>query len=272
MIINPYASLEDFKSHTTPRGQTVVVDVLDDRLVSDILDEAARQVDSECHRTFYPRYETRWFDVPVYQNSPRTLFLDDDLLEAVKVTNGDTNEVLPAVYNLKPKNYSPHYAIQIIGPTSIFWIFNGIGNIEKVISVEGWWGFHNRYGQRAWTVCGTLAAAITTTTSLSFTLSAGHTLKADSIVKIDAEIMNISATNLGGATAIQRGDNGSTAATHLISVPVYVWNVQPEIRLNTLQRAEKIYQERLGVTYGGNNAAKTKYEVNDITGFIKVIS
>ena len=245
-IINPYATLDEFKQYTTPRGQTAAYDAVDDGVISNIIQDASRYIDDQCRRTFYPRYETRWFDVPVYQNSPRLLFLDDDLLESVKITNGDGNEVLPAVYNLKPKNYSPHYAVQIIGPTSIFWIFNSIGNIEKVISIEAWWGFHNRYEERAWSSVGTLGAAISDTTGLTLTMTAGHTLSADCIVKIDKEIFNV--TNVAGntVTVLQRGDNRSTAATHLISTTVSRWNVVPDVHNATLQLAQSLYQLRLG--------------------------
>ena len=260
---NLLATLAEYHAHATPRGQTVTTDATDDAQVYKFLDDAARDAETQCHRTFYPRYETRWFDVPVYINSPRELFLDDDLLEVVKVTNGDGNEVLSTVYNLKPKNYSPHYAIQMIGPTSVFWIFNGIGNIEKVISVEGWWGFHNRYEQRAWTQVGTLGAAMASVSTLQFTLTTGHSLVTDSIIKIDTEILNINTIGTTSMTANQRGDNGSTAATHLISAPVYVWNVVPDIKVKVLQKAEKYYQERLG------GPGKAKYDDPDYTGYVR---
>ena len=352
-MINPYASLADYRSFTTPRGQVVITDAGDDILLADILADEARNIDELCHRTFYPRYEIRWFDVPVYTNSPRNLFLDDDLLEPVTITNGDGNIVSPTVYNLKPKNYSPHYAIQLIGPTSIFWIFNPVGNIEKVISVEGWWGFHNRYTQRAWTLAGTLGAAVPDLTSLNLTMTAGHSLVGDQIIKVDSELFNLqpatsiliaSSTNaspieittatahgltdgaqvtisahsvntnangtwtiawvsttkftltgstgngIGGATGTvtsgsilnntftcnQRGDNGSTAATHLTSAPVYLWNVQTEIKHATIQNAQKVYMERLGVTRpiagAGAVAQTTKYVQADVSPFIRLIS
>jgi hypothetical protein len=329
-MINPYTTLAEFKQFATARGQTASTDPNDDANIQMIIENVSRYFDDATHRTFYPRYETRYFDVPILQNSPRNLFLDDDLLQEVSIINGDTQDLVTMstslggkVYNLKPKNYYPKYAIQIIGPASIFWIFNGIGSVEKVIAVTGWWGFHNKYDQRGWTAIGTLSAAITDTTSTSFSLTAGHTLVPDKIVKIDNEIMNISTvqslaiasstnatpieittstphglatgnqvvianhlvnTNANGTWVItwvsttkftltgsvgngvgaatgtvlsnsvasntfsvnQRGDNGSTAATHLVNAPVYVWNVQPEIKMATLMTVQSIYSERSG--------------------------
>jgi hypothetical protein len=270
-IVNPYASLAEYTNYVTPRGQSVTTDTTDDATMSAILDQAAREVETRCgNRTFYPRYEKRYYDVPVYQNSPRILFLDDDLLEVVTITNGDKNVVTSDLYNLKPKNYSPHYAIQLIGPISVFWIFDVTnGNIEKVISVEGWWGFHNRYEQRAWTLAGTIATAITTTTATSITMTAGHTLVKDTIIKIDNEIFNL--TNVSSNTlTVTRGDNGSTAATHLILAPVYVWNVQPEIKIATMMLAQSIYQQRFGITtVFGAGGGKTEYPEPDLHGFLR---
>jgi hypothetical protein len=185
--------------------------------------------------------------------------LDDDLLEEVQIINGDTTDITSLttslggkVYNLRPKNISPHYAIQLIGPTYIFWIFNGIGAIEWVISVKGWWGFHNQYIQRGWTAIDTLSAAITDTTGLTMSTTLGSTFTND-IFKIDTEIFNAANSNqtTGVITVNQRGDNGSTAATHLNGATLYRWAVQPEIKQIVLETVLNIYQTRAGQSSNG---------------------
>jgi hypothetical protein len=323
-LINPLCTLAEVKNWLTTRStsQYQKVDPTDDANIEKLIQGVSDYFNDQCRRTFYPRYEKRYYDVPVYQNSPRNLFLDDDLLEVVTITNGDTTTISSTVYNLKPKNISPHYAIQIIGPAAIFWIFNGIGSIEKVISVEGWWGYHSRYEQRAWTQVGTLAAAITDTTSTALSLSSGHLLTPNRIIKVGTEIMNVatltalniqSSTNVapihiittaahgfsggeqvtiaghllntnangtwvigyvstteftlvgsvgnaaGGNTGTvssstlagtfsvnQRGDNGSTAATHLVNAPVYAWNVEPAVNMAVLQTVQNMYSTEGG--------------------------
>ena len=251
MMINPLATLAEFKSFMTPRGQAATADAVDDVNIEGILEDTSRWVESECHRTFYPRYEKRYFSVPVYQNSPRLLFLDDDLLEEVTITNGDTNVLTNQWYNLRPKNYSPKFGIQLIGPSSRFWIFNGIGSIEWVISVEGWWGFHNKYDQRGWTAVDTLGAAITDTTGVSFTTIAGPKIVANNIFKIDKEIFNCASTGDKSVMVNQRGDNGSTAVTHLNGATIYLWNVQPEIKQTVLNISQSLYQSRSGQVAAG---------------------
>lgn len=261
-LINPYCTLAEFKNYATQRGQQgqVVTDAIDDATVTEIIEAISRDIDDQCHRTFYPRYETRYYDVPVYTNSPRLLFLDDDLLEEVSIINGDTTDITTLstglggkVYNLKPKNLSPHYAIQLIGPTYIFWIFNGIGAIEKVIAVTAWWGFHNQYAQRGWTQVDTLAAAITDTTGLTITTTS-KTLNANEIFKIDSEIFNAATAadqTSGILTVNQRGDNGSTAATHLNGAKLYRWNVQPEIKQIVMETVLNMYSTRSGQSSNG---------------------
>jgi hypothetical protein len=260
-LINPYCSLTEFKNYATQRGQQTgqVIDAIDDTIAVEIINGISRDIDDQCHRTFYPRFETRYFSVPVYTNSPRLLFLDDDLLEEVQIINGDTTDITSLttslggkVYNLRPKNISPHYAIQLIGPTYIFWIFNGIGAIEWVISVKGWWGFHNQYIQRGWTAIDTLSAAITDTTGLTMSTALGSTFTND-IFKIDTEIFNAANSNqtTGVITVNQRGDNGSTAATHLNGATLYRWAVQPEIKQIVLETVLNIYQTRAGQSSNG---------------------
>lgn len=245
-LINSYATLAEFKAYGTARGLAAGIDASDDSMLELLLQDASRYIDDETRRTFYPRYETRWYDVPYNQNDPRILFLDDDLLEEVTITNGDLLTVSPTIYNLKPKNTSPRYAVQLLSSSSIFWIFSGKGDIEKVISVEGWWGFHNNYAQRGWTQVGTLGAAITDTTTLAFTMTAGHSILANNIIKIGTEIFNVASVSTNTITPNQRGDNGSTANTHLNGTAVYRWNVQPEIKTAVLSIAQSVCAGRNG--------------------------
>jgi hypothetical protein len=261
---NLYTTLAEFKDYATPRDQhpNISVDAADDAVLASILGAVSRDIDDQCHRTFYPRFETRKFSVPVYTNSPRLLLLDDDLLQETSIINGDGTDIFSLVgldgnkvYNLRPKNYEPKFAIQLVGPTYIFWIFNRIGSIEYVLSVTGWWGFHNHYTQRAFTPSDTLGVAITDTSSLTFTCAAGPALLADQQFKIDNEIFNAASVNTTAHTVTvnQRGDNGSTPATHLNAAPLYLWNAQPEIKLAALETALDLNQARSGQSSPNGN-------------------
>ena len=77
-------------------------------------------------------------------------------------------------------------------------------------------------------------------------MSSGHSLAVGQIVRIDNELLNVSGVSGNTITVPQRGDNGSTAATHLTSVTVNVWNVQHDIRELCLEMARNLYKGRFG--------------------------
>ena len=84
---NSYVTRADFLEWVTP--QDVTADAVDDSVIDDILEAASRYIDSQCHRAFYPRTETRSYDVP----NGRKLIVDDDLLAITTLTNGDDNTI-----------------------------------------------------------------------------------------------------------------------------------------------------------------------------------
>ena len=254
MIVNSYATLADFKNFISVRGQStnMSTDTVDDAQISEILEGTSRYIDTLTRRTFYPRCETRYFSVPQNQGNLRTLYLDDDLLSVVSVTNGDG--VAVTEYNLLPKNYNSKWGIQIYSAASSFWTPSNTLGGEYVIAVTGWWGFHNQFTQRGWSALDTLAVADTTATGLTFTVTTGTTLLSNQIIKIDNEIMNVASSTSSPTKTVtvnQRGDNGSTAATHLINAPIYVWNTQTEIRDACKQISQSVYWARSGQVANG---------------------
>lgn len=273
---NLYATLDDFQAWLTMRGQpAMTADAGDDAVMTGILNKVSRWIeeDKQTARTFYPRYETRTYDVPQMhkqyfwvgnsyfpskftgQLEDLDLRLDDDLLTALTVTNGDgvvLSAVSPLPYILLPHNNTPKDVVSIIGSkTNYYWKPDTDGNWRDVISIAGLWGYRTRYSQRAWSLVGTLGAAITDTTGLSFTMSAGHTVTRNQILQIDTEIFNVASVAINTVTVNQRGDNGSTAATHLNGASVYAWNPEEELQDTVLQIAQRVYSERSGQASAG---------------------
>jgi hypothetical protein len=87
---------------------------------------------------------------------------------------------------------------------------------------------------------------------LTLTMTAGHTVVKDEIYKIDSEMVNVSNVSTNTVTMAARGDNGSTAATHLNGATVYKWNPQPEIKAALLSIAQSVYGSRSGQSSQGN--------------------
>ncbi|MFA5150254.1 MAG: hypothetical protein WC433_05035 [Candidatus Omnitrophota bacterium] len=250
-MINSYATLLELKNYLTPRGlssSNITTDTNDDSIMSVMLEGISRWIDDQTHRTFYPRIETRLFDYP----DDEILFLDDDLLSLTTLTNGDSTVITSVQYVLYPKNAYPKQWVKILPSTSLTWQPTDDGDAESAISVLGWWGFHNNYTQRAWSIAGTLGAAMTDTTTTSLTMTAGHTVVKDEVYKIDNEVINVSNVSTNTVTLVARGDNGSTAATHLNGAAVYKWNAQPEMKSALLSICQNVYESRSGQTSQGN--------------------
>lgn len=250
-MINSYATLLELKNYLTPRGlssSNITTDTNDDSIMSVMLEGISRWIDDQTHRTFYPRIETRLFDYP----DDEILFLDDDLLSLTTLTNGDSTVITSVQYVLYPKNAYPKQWVKILPSTSLTWQPTDDGDAESAISVLGWWGFHNNYTQRAWSIAGTLGAAMTDTTKTSLTMTAGHTVVKDEVYKIDNEVINVSNVSTNTVTLVARGDNGSTAATHLNGAAVYKWNAQPEMKSALLSICQNVYESRSGQTSQGN--------------------
>ena len=250
-MINPYATLQEVKDWGTGRGQAMFSDGIDDGVIEDIIEGVSRYFDEYTGRTFYPRYETRRFTVPYGQNDNSILFVDDDLLAVVSITNGDATSLASTEYYLKPYNFSPAYALQMISTSNYRWEPTSAGAYENAIQITAWWGFHNRYAQRAWTAVGTLGAAMSDTTTASATVTAGHSVRAGDIVKIGSEIFNVTAQTATALTFYQRGDNGSTAATHDNATAIYRWNPITEIKQAALQSVLNVYASRTGQSSAG---------------------
>lgn len=245
---NVYTPLADFKAYVTNRGGSIVTDAADDAVIEQLLEQASHYIDSACGRRFYPRVETRNYDLPDQTDQPDSseLYFDDDLLEIITFTNGDSTTIASTEYNLMPKNETPKYGLKMKDSTTVTWETDSDSNWEDVLSVNAFWGFHNRYTTDAWVSAGTLGAAINDTTTLAFTMTAGHGVEVGKIYKIDNEIYIVTTVATNTITPLKRGDNGSTAATHSNGTTVYEWNPMEEVRNATMELANNAYHRRFG--------------------------
>lgn len=238
---NIYATLAEYKAFVTARGQTFTTDTADDAVIVDLLESASRFLDEKTARQFYPSIQTRVYDLPV----DGILYLDGDLLEVITLTNGDGSTIASNQYNLKSPNITPYWGITLKQLSAISWLASATNGSEQAISLKGWWGYRKDYAY-GWAQVGTLSAAVTDTTTLAFSATPGHTITAGMIVKIDSEIYNIDTVATNTITPIRRGDNGSTAATHLISTPIYKWQPMSSAKEAVLEIASQAYKRRFG--------------------------
>lgn len=243
--MNAYATLAEYKAFVTARGQTITTDAADDHVISDLLDAASRYLDVATRHHFYPTVETHLFDIP----DDNFISLDDDLLEVLTFTNGDSVVIASSNYTLK-SNKPPYWGIALKDVSTVAWATPASGSGELVISLNGIWGYHEQYTQRGWAQVGTLSVAITDTTTLAFSATTGHTITAEMILKIDSEMYNVVTAGTNTVTPVKRGDNGSTAATHLISAPIYAWQPMEGAKMSCLEIANSAYKRRFGQSTG----------------------
>ena len=239
-IINGYVTLAQFKAN---HGAIASTDTTNDAVIERIIESASRWLDDNSGHTFYPRVEARVYDY----GDPYLLTLDDDLLEVISITNGDDSTLASTEYNLLPTNYTPYRKIKIKASSVYYWTVDSYSNTEQVITVNGYWGFHNRYSQEGWKLITTLNEATGITASeLTFTVTAGTNLEAGQVIKIDTEIMTLATVSTNDVTVIERWDNGSTAATHAQSASVYAWRPMPGARAACYDLAVNMYHRLTG--------------------------
>jgi hypothetical protein len=238
--MNNYATLAEYKSYVTSRGQTATTDTTDDAVIDSLLESASRYIDSETGRVFYPYIQARYFDVP----QSRELLLDEDLLEVITLTNGDSTTMSASEYDFVPKNIYPAYGLKIKDISSYMWQSNAQGSLENAVSVLAIWGYRQKYNVGAWKAGGTLGAAIATTSATSATMSAGHTLLTGQTWRIDNEILTGSVSS--NTLTIERAINGSTATAHDNGTTVYYWQPEAGAKNAVLEIANSAYHRRFG--------------------------
>lgn len=243
---NSYVTLAEIKAQLTAPGQTFSTDTTDDGVLETILNTASRVIDEQTARRFYPKIETRYFDVP---GSNRDLPLDGDLLEIITLTNGDTVVLTTTDYYLHPKNFTPYFSIRLKQSSSYYWYQDGDGNTEDVISVKGIWGYHDDYGN-AWLTGSTLAEDLDIS-ELPWTMASGTLFAADQIIKVENELAIVASVSGADITVIKRAENGSTAAIHATGTAVKIWQPMPSIKRATLLIAEAEYKKRYGENESG---------------------
>jgi hypothetical protein len=235
-IVNGYSTLAAVKAIL----EVTSTNSADDGVLNDLITQTSRYIDNHTGRHFHPTIETRLYDVP----EGRELWLDDDLLAATTVTNGDL--VAVTEYNLLPPNYYPKYAVRLKDWSSVYWTTDSNSGSEQVISVLGVWGFHQKYALRGWLLGSTLNENPLNATDLTFTAISGTLFSPGQIIKIENEIMNVTTVATNDLTVIKRGDNGSTAATHVLTTPIYIWQPEPDIELACRMIVKNLYHNRFG--------------------------
>lgn len=176
-----YATREDVRS-ALGSASTARSDAQVDR----VLVNATRSVDNLCQRTLAPHLATRYFDWPQEQ-TPRSwrLWLDQyDLISATQILSAGV-EVPATDYYLEPANEGPPYTYietRLDKPSA----WSAADTWQHAIAITGWWGHSDEQ-----TPAGTLAAAVSSTTATSVTVSDSSAVGVGHLLTVGAERMQV---------------------------------------------------------------------------------
>lgn len=228
-----YAHLDAFKSYLVDVATNFGNSSDTDLLLT--LESASRTVDGHCKRTgpdhpmsgFGPRLGTNRYDGVSGSELP----LEDDLLALTgSVTVGGTSLTDESSYYKGPYDRAPYRYLAAPSRTGIWW-----ATIRRAISVPGKWG----YSDDPLSLTTLNGALDSSATSVVLTAAAvpGMTLL------VDAEQMYVRSIATVTAT-VDRGVNGTTAATHLTLAPVSYYRYPANVTRATLVIAQRRRKSR----------------------------
>jgi hypothetical protein len=155
------------------------------RQIDRALQSASRDIDSLCHRRFYPEQATRGFDWPGSQYRPSwRLWLDDqELISLTSVSSGGT-AISPSDVVLYPLSGAPYNRVETNLGSSAAW--GGGDTHQRDITLTGLWGYSLDE-----TTVGALASAVPSTSATTVTVNgaASAEVGVGSVLRVDSERM-----------------------------------------------------------------------------------
>jgi VCBS repeat-containing protein len=246
-----------------------------------ILEASSRRIDDYCGGgSFGPQTQTRYYDIGFgnLRNSPQYLVVvsPDDLANATQAvsvipldnwlvstttvtaygaTDRASSETLTEGYAndffLMPYNSSPKTLLKLNEDTA-----KGLDGGQQTLSILGSWGY------TADTVSVTTSDAVGSTTATSISVTSASDLGSAQTILIDSEQLYITAIS-GNTLTVERGVNGSTAATHSGGATLYRYDYPVLAAQACLDLSKVVFRDRdLGTvgSIGSGEAAITSAE------------
>jgi hypothetical protein len=184
--------------------------VRNNRRIDDCILSAARDLEGELHRRFWPQTGIRYPD-PRWVNGD-TLWVNDIDHEIIALTSlvvDGTTLVAGVDYYLDPDRTGPPYnAVRLIRESSAAW-----STLQRSIVAAGTFG-----GSAGSTDAGTLAAAIAGATTTSMTISDSSAIGVGDLVLVDSERVTVTEKQMVTSGATVTGTVTASAAVTTIPV------------------------------------------------------
>lgn len=258
MLRHTYASLAEAMNWARDNGAATLWSAASTNNASALLglESAARRVDAWCERSKYasgfgPRLGTNRYDAA----GGNEMILDDDLISVTSVNNrpstGATGTAIVADTDYYLRNarrgYEPGpYRTLILHQVGV----SAFGTGFRVLEIVGSWGFEDNHDTLTATM-GIIASTTETTLTPSAVteLSAGHT------ILIGSEQLYV--RSVGTTTmVVERGVNGTTAATHGAAAPIALYRYDPRVQDATKRLWLKRWRSRDAGADGGDGGGE----------------
>jgi hypothetical protein len=197
--------------------------------------------------TFAPRRVTHYYDADRYgahiYDHGRGLYLDRPFVAFTSVADGYNDTLTASVdYYTTPRVDTPYTALYRFDEGGYWWDYDTTAPYYSAIAITGDWCYRKFYSE-AWAETTTLGAALTDTTGTALTVASGSLLSPGQMLRVDSEWLSIESGS-GTSWVVNRGERGSTAATHLIGATVYRFIPEPVITRAVMRWAGLAFARR----------------------------
>ena len=239
--VNSYASLTELK------GILGITSTTDDVMMRKILEGASRSIESNLNRRFYSTSETKYFNGAVVLWIPdllsvTTLKTDEDgdgtFENTFDGTAGTGDYILYGGGLEDSLNLYPKTRLEI-NPYGDYGSF--ASGVKRGVEIAGVWGYGDGTSATPY-VTTAITGTVATTTGLTLTLSADSIIEIGHTILCESEQMYVTALGTLSAT-VERGVNGTTAATHSLKVLSY-YRYPRDIMQACLDLSVALYQNR----------------------------
>jgi hypothetical protein len=241
-MFGSYASIADIKSVLGITATT------DDTIIRKIAEAASRSIDQYTNRTFVTSTATKYF------NGANVLWIPDLLSITTLKTDEDGDGTYENTYQVatEPIDYylygvgledtlNTYPKIRI--ETSVNGDYGGFATgCEHGVQIAGVWGYGDGISASPYIADTTTNEALDTSeTGVDVTLATN--LSAGQLILVESEqmyIYSVASTTL----TVERGVNGTTAATHDTAKTIYIYQYPSDIRQACIDLSVALYQNR----------------------------
>ena len=282
-----YASIDDLRDYLA--GTTYSSGWTSDTLIlRRILETASSRIDDYVGmQSFGARTDTRYYDIGTgfsrdtvqlyqYAGNDTDIGVGDRLVQSIPLgawlvspstvtsysaTDRTSSETLTEGYNndffLTPYNSTPKIELKMNEDTA-----KALNAGQQTLSIAGTWGYSNDT-----TGALTTTGAITSTTVVSWGVNDATDLEVATTILVDTEQMYITGISSNTLT-VERGVNGTTAATHSAGASVYTYIYPSDVVQACLDLGRIFFRDRdAGVTptLGTGEQEVTKSNVDAVS-------